>query len=104
MKNEKKKQKAKKATYMLTLEQIEQMKKAQQREAVDKAFVLFLGLPVMVIHDYYGKLNKKDGREERFLNLVIEQYYAWRDGYISLDDVRKCLKDECGLEIEVERK
>ncbi len=95
--------KNKNPTYNLSLKQIEGIEKKATDEAVDKAFILMLGLPIMAIHDYYPKIMKKQGREETFMNLVIDQYNAFREGYITLEDVANCLKEECGLKIELKR-
>ena len=78
--------------------------KAMKDEATAKgckfAFQLMLVLPAMVIHDHYGELMKKDGRVSRFVNLCMEQYKCYEEGYITLQELAKCLKDEAGIKIE----
>lgn len=64
---------------------------------------MMLALPVMVIHDKYSLLMKKnqDGlsREERLVNLIMEQYDAFYEGYMTIDDCMQVLKDECGIDL-----
>ena len=74
------------------------------KEAIDTAFILMLGLPVMIIHDKYPQLMKKvvdgKGREERFTDLLLDLYDSVNKGYVSFEDLKDCLKEECGIEIE----
>ena len=78
--------------------------KAMKDEATAKgcklAFTLMLVLPAMVIHDHYGELMKKDGRVSRFVDLCLEQYRCYEEGYITLQELAKCLKDEAGIKIK----
>ena len=78
--------------------------KAMKEDATTKgcklAFQLMLVIPSMVIHDKFGSLMKKDGRVERFVNLCMEQYKCYEEGYITLQELAKCLKDEAGIKIE----
>ena len=78
--------------------------KAMKDEATAKgckfAFQLMLVLPAMVIHDHYGELMKKDGRVSRFVNLCMEQYKCYEEGYVTLEDMAKILEDEAGIKIK----
>ena len=77
--------------------------KAMKDEATAKgcklAFNLMLAVPAMVIHDKFGQLMKKDGRVEKFVDLCIEEYRCYEEGYVRLDEMAKILKDEAGVEI-----
>lgn len=77
---------------------------AMKEEATEKvcklAFNLMLALPSMVIHDKFGQLMKKDGRIEKFVDLCIEEYRCYEEGYVRLDEMAKILKDEAGVEIK----
>lgn len=84
--------------YNLTYSQIQQMKKDATTEAVNTAFILMMGLPIMVVHDKFGKIMKKEGREEIFAELLMEQYDSFEKGFFTLDDVKQVLLDECGLQ------
>lgn len=72
-------------------------------KAADTAFVLMLGIPAMVIHDKYPKLMKRmeDGkpRVERFTDMCLELYDSFEKGYLTLDDIQECLKEEAGITI-----
>ena len=78
--------------------------KAMKEDATTKgcklAFNLMLVIPSMVIHDHYGELMRKDGRVERFVNLCMEQYKCYEEGYVTLEDMAKILEDEAGIKIK----
>ena len=90
-------------TYTLNDLQIKQIKDDAVKEAIDTAFILMLGLPVMIIHDKYPQLMKKvvdgKGREERFTDLLLDLYDSFDKGYLTLDDILTCIKEECGIDI-----
>lgn len=92
------------AVYTLTAEQIEAIKREAIGEAVDTAFVLMMGLPVMVLHDKFDRIWKKEHRLENFIDEVFKLYDSFDKGYITLDDVHQALKDEAGVEIRKTRK
>ncbi len=72
--------------------------------AADTAFFLMLAIPVMVIHDKYGKIMRRnvDGksREERFADLCLDLYDSFNKGYVTLDDLAECLWEEAGIKLE----
>ena len=49
---------------------------------------------------FCGELMKKDGRVSRFVDLCLEQYKCYEEGYITLEELAKCLKDEAGVEVD----
>ena len=83
---------------------IDEIKRDAIREASEIAFILMLSIPVMVIHDHYPKIMKKEvdgkGREERFADLCLDLYDSYDKGYITLTDLHKCLKEETGMEFK----
>lgn len=87
---------------MISIKQsdIDRMKEEATEKGCKLAFGLMLAVPAMVIHDHYGELMKKDGRVSRFVDLCMEQYKCYEEGYITLEELAKCLKDEAGVEIE----
>lgn len=87
-------------TYTLNSEQIEVMKKEVTEKAINKAFFLMLAIPVMVIHDKFGKLMKRDGREEKFVDYCLKLYETYEEGYVSLTDLQQCLYEETGIKME----
>ena len=78
--------------------------KAMKDEATAKgcklAFTLMLVIPSMVIHDKFGSLMKKDGRMERFVDMCMEEYKCYEEGYVTLEDMAKILEDEAGIKIK----
>ena len=47
-------QQQKQKTYVLTEEQIEKMKYQAVHDAMRKTFLMFISIPVMVLHDKFG--------------------------------------------------
>lgn len=45
-------------------------------------------------------LMKKDGRVEKFVDLCMEQYKCYEEGYVGLEELAKLLKDEAGVKIK----
>lgn len=79
---------------------VERMKQEATEKGCKLAFNLMLALPAVVILDKFGELMKKDGRVERFVNLCMEQYRCYEEGYVGLEELAKLLKDEAGVEIK----
>lgn len=83
---------------------IDNIKKQASKKAIDVAFLLMLAIPTMVIHDKYSQLMKKSvngkSREERFVDLCIDLYDSFEKGYITIEDLHKCLWEEAGVKIE----
>ena len=68
---------------------VQKIKQDASKEAADKAFLLMLGLPVMVLHDKFGF---GPVRCERFTDAVLELYDSFEKGYVSLEDIHLTLK------------
>ena len=87
---------------------IDALKEKAANDAADKAFILMLAIPVMVIHDKYSLLMKREvdgkSREERFTDLCLDLYDTFEKGYVTIDELADVLKEECGLKIERSRK
>ena len=83
---------------------VRQMKEQATKCAADTAFLLMLAIPVMILHDKYGLLMKREvdgkSREERFVDLCLDLYDSFEKGYITIDDLHKCLWEEAGIKIE----
>lgn len=92
------------ATYNLNNEQIKQLKSDASNKAIDTAFKLMVSIPVMIMHDKYAQLMKREvdgvGREERFANMILDLYDSYMQGYVTLDDLEKCLEEETGMRFE----
>lgn len=76
---------------------VQQIKKDAVSEAVDKAFLLMLGLPILVLHDQWG-FGKV--RLERFIDQVFELYDSFNKDYLTFDDIHKVLWEEAGVKIQ----
>lgn len=82
----------------LRREDITRMKNDATEKAAKRAFDLMLAIPSMVIHDHFGELMRKEGRVERFVDFCTEQYRCFEEGYVTIEDLGKILKDEAGVE------
>ena len=78
---------------------IDKIKMDASKQAADIAFELMLAIPVMIIHDKFGQLMKKDGREETFTELCLDLYDSFGRGYVTIEDLRKCLWEEAGVKM-----
>lgn len=87
---------------------IKNIKRQVSEEAANNAFLMMLAIPVMVLHDNFGSLMRKElngkPREERFAELCLDLYDSFERGYVTTDDLHKCLLEEAGLEIRAIKK
>lgn len=92
----KRNQESRNATYTLRNEDVTRIKQDAAQEAIDKAFVLMLGLPMIALHDKYGWGKK---RLSDFMNHVLEQYDSFNKNFITLDDLRNAIEKETGVKL-----
>ena len=95
------KMKGRTPTYNMSFQQIQDIKSQAVREATGAAWVLMLGLPVMVLGDKHGFTTEAI---DAFIDGVLDLYDSYDKGYLTLSDIRQTLKDEYGLSISEERK
>lgn len=93
--------KKKTPTYNMTMEQIQNIKKAAVDEAIEAAWTLMLGLPVMVLSDKNGFTNEE---LDKFVDDVMALHDSYDKGYLTLADIHFALKDEAGVSIIGKRK
>lgn len=65
--------------------------------AMERLFEELIAIPVMVIHDHFAALMKKDGREERFAEMCLELYDTVEKGFVIPAELRQCLFEEAGV-------
>lgn len=101
-KQERRRLEIKKKDPMVSIKQsdIDRMKEEATEKGCKMAFNLMLAVPAMVIHDKFGSLMKKEGRVEKFVDLCMEEYKCYEEGYVRIDEMAKILKEEAGVEIE----
>lgn len=75
---------------------IEKIKDEASKNAIDTAFTLMLGMPLLVMRDKYG-FGKV--RLERYIEQIFEIYDSFNKDYITLEDMHKVLYDEVGVTI-----
>lgn len=81
----------------------EQIRREETIKAAENAFFYMLAVPTMVIHDKFAQLIKlkvdDKTREERFVEMCLEQFDYVHKEYVSIDDLHECLKKEAGVEL-----
>jgi len=90
-------------SYNIKASNLNKMKQNATEKGINDAFLLMLAIPVMVIHDKYSLIMKRnvDGksREERFTDLCLDLYDSFNQGYVTLDELQQCLEEETGIKI-----
>lgn len=92
------KQGKKEPVYNIKSSNLEQIKRKATKDAVDVAFKLMLGIPVMVLHDKYGWGGKK--RLPEFSDYVLDLYDGFDKGYVTLEDIEQCIYEETGIRFQ----
>lgn len=85
-------------TYMLNRAQVEKIKEDATREAISRAFILFMGLSLNALRDEFGW---GAVRLTRFSDKVLDLYDSFNAGYITLDDCLNVIKDETGVDFKM---
>ena len=88
-------QAAKTKTYLLTEEQIEEMKRDAVQTATRRAFLMFLSIPVMILHDKFGFGKQRLGK---FMDYALIWYEAVQENEVKMLELVKIAKDECGID------
>lgn len=84
-------------TYNMNTQQIRTLKEDVAQEATERAFILMLGIPAMVLRDQFGFGRK---RLEKFTDAIFELYDSYEKDYITLDDLIRTIYEETGVKIE----
>lgn len=92
--------KGKEPVINIKAEDVQRMKEDATREAVDRAFVFMLAIPTMILHDKFGEIMKKEGREQRFVDLCLDLYDTFAKDYVGIEDLKRCLYEEAGVRFE----
>ena len=89
-------------TYVMTYEQIEALKKKAfedgEKSAIDRASKWSMFAPMMVLRDTFDFGGK---RLKRFYLALIDMYDSIDKNYLDLEDIRKTLREEAGIDLEV---
>lgn len=83
-------------TYVLTEDQINKLKHDAVREAMRKTFLMFMSIPVMVLHDKFGFGRLRLGR---FMDYALMWYESVYDNETQLMELVKIAGDECGVRV-----
>jgi hypothetical protein len=88
-------QQEKPKTYVLTEDQINKMKMDAVNEATRKAFLMFLSIPVMILHDKFG-FGKQ--RLSKLMDYALIWFEAVQNNEVKLLELVNIAKDECGID------
>lgn len=96
-------QKKKTKTFVLTQEQIDQMKEETINEAAAKAFFFMLAIPleVLITEEYWKKSAKK--KIPKFINDMIQLYKAYEEGSISMEEMESDLWEFAGIRCDLDK-
>lgn len=83
-------------TYVLTEDQITKLKQEAAFEATRRAFLMFMSIPIMVLHDKFGFGRQ---RLERFLDYVLIWLDSVQTGETPLNELVKIAEKECGINV-----
>lgn len=83
-------------TYVLTEEQINKMKRDAVDEATRKAFLMFLSIPVMILHD---KFSFDHLQLEKLMDYSLIWYESIQNDETHLLELVKIAETECGIQI-----
>jgi hypothetical protein len=81
-------------TYVLTQDQIDQMKIDAVNIATRRAFLMFMSIPVMVLHDKFGFGIR---RLSRFMDYVLIWYESVQNNETKIMELVKVAEEECGI-------
>ena len=76
---------------------INQIKESATNEAVSRAFVLMMNVPLIVLRDNFGFGQK---RLEKFIDEVKKNMVCLSEGYVSFEDLKNALEKETGVKVE----
>ena len=83
-------------TYVLTQDQINQMKHEAVLEATRKAFLMFMAIPVMVLHDHFGFGAVRLGR---LMHYALSWYKSVHDNETGILEIVRVAEEECGIRV-----
>jgi hypothetical protein len=64
--------------------------------AANKAFILMLAIPMIVLRDDFGFGGK---RLTKFIDRALEQYKCFESGAVTIDELRQIIYEETGVSI-----
>lgn len=83
-------------TYVLTDDQLEQIKKKVAASTLRRAFLMFLSIPVMVLHDKFSFDELQLGK---FMDYALIWSDSVQDDETHLIELVKIAEEECGIRI-----
>lgn len=81
--------------YILTGAQLNERDSKIIDKCTQEAFILILGLATLVVRDNFGKLMKKDGREAKFIDMMLDQYQATD---LSIEEAKEVIRNNSDIE------
>lgn len=89
---------------MIKTSDIERIKQEAAERATNTAITLMLGIPLLVLHDKYSEITRKEvngkSRLERFAEMCLFQFDCFNEGRLKIDDFHKIIWNEAGIRLE----
>jgi hypothetical protein len=80
--------------YILTGAQLQERDNKIIDKCTEEAFILILGLATLVVRDDFGKLMKKEGRESRFIDSMLQTYASTS---LSIEEAKAVIRDNSDI-------
>ena len=92
------------SVFFLTNERLADIKQKAEERGFQKAVAALIYAPIMVIEGHFPELMRKEvdgkSRVERFADMLYLQLRCVQDQDVSVEDLRKYLKEQYGIEIK----
>lgn len=83
-------------TYVLTQAEIDDIKRQATEVATRRAFLMFMAIPVMVLHDKFGFRKQRLGR---FMDYAMVWFESIHNNETKLQELVKIAEAECGIQV-----
>ena len=88
---------------MIKTSDIERIKQEAAERATNTAITLMLGIPLLVLHDKYSEITRKEvngkSRLERFAEMCLFQFDCFNEGRLTIDDFNNIIWNEAGIRL-----
>lgn len=88
---------------MIKVSDIEKIKDEAAERATNTAITLMLGIPLLVLHDKYSELTRREvngkSRLERFAEMCLYQFDCFNEGRLTIDDFNNIIWKEAGIKL-----
>ena len=80
-------------------EELEAAYNRGRKDAIDRAFLMMIAIPIKVLHEFYGWRSKK--RLPEFAELITDEYQRFADGDVTVSEYKQLVFEQCGIKFEL---